>query len=48
MEVVIDQTTTQKLGPLAVVEPMEELSLKGYAAPVPAFKLIRIVQETKT
>ncbi len=48
MEVVIDQTTVQKLGPLAVVEPMEELSLKGFAAPVQAFKLIRIVQEIKT
>jgi class 3 adenylate cyclase len=48
MEVVIDQTTAQKLGALATVEPTEELSLKGFAAPVQAFKLLRIIQENNT
>jgi class 3 adenylate cyclase len=48
MEVVIDQTTAQKLGALASVEPTEELALKGFAAPVQAFKLLRIIQENKS
>ncbi|MDB6039357.1 MAG: putative Adenylate cyclase [Verrucomicrobiales bacterium] len=48
MEIVIDQTTAQKLGSVGVVEPTEELSLKGFAAPVQAFRLISITQNIKT
>jgi class 3 adenylate cyclase len=48
MEIVIDQTTARKISPLGVVEPMDELALKGFAAPVQAFKLLRITQEHET
>jgi class 3 adenylate cyclase len=39
MEVVIDQTTREKLGPVAEVERTEDLLLKGFSDRVPAFKL---------
>lgn len=39
MEVIIDETTREKLGAAASVEGVEPLALKGFARPVPAFKL---------
>jgi class 3 adenylate cyclase len=47
MEVVIDQTTRERLGEAGQVEILPELLLKGFSAPVSAYKLveIRTVQE---
>ncbi len=42
MEVVIDQTTRERLGGLAVVEPLTKLKLKGFSEPVPAYKLLEL------
>ncbi|MBU6401792.1 MAG: adenylate/guanylate cyclase domain-containing protein [Verrucomicrobia bacterium] len=42
MEVVIDQTTRERLGALLRVEPLPELRLKGFSAPVQAFKLLEV------
>jgi class 3 adenylate cyclase len=39
MEVVIDTTTRAEIGQGAVVDELEPMALKGFAAPVPAFKL---------
>ena len=40
MEVVIDQTTRDRLGPTALVEPLADLELKGFTGKVPAFRLL--------
>ncbi len=43
MEVVIDQTTRERLGAAATVEPMADLELKGFTGKVPAFTLLHIL-----
>ncbi len=40
MDIVIDQTTRERLGDGLSVEQMPELKLKGFSAPVQAYKLI--------
>ncbi len=42
MDVVIDQTTRERLGDAARVENLPELELKGFSSRVPAFKLLEI------
>jgi class 3 adenylate cyclase len=42
MEVVIDQTTRDRISPLGEVEPMGDIELKGFSARVPAFKLLEL------
>ncbi|MBM3840107.1 MAG: adenylate/guanylate cyclase domain-containing protein [Verrucomicrobia bacterium] len=42
MEVVIDETTCQRLKDLAVTEALPELELKGFSARVQAYKLLQI------
>ncbi len=46
MDVVIDQTTRERLGESARVEAMEPLQLKGFSDPVPAFRLLGIHNAT--
>ena len=40
MEIVIDPTTRERLGDALTVEPMPELKLKGFSAPVRAYKVL--------
>lgn len=40
MEVVVDQTTYQRLNGLVLAEPVPELELKGFSGRVPAYKLL--------
>jgi class 3 adenylate cyclase len=42
MEVMIDQTTRDFADAFAQIEPMAPLELKGFSAPVPAYKLVAI------
>ncbi|MBI4660331.1 MAG: HAMP domain-containing protein [Verrucomicrobia bacterium] len=42
MEVVIDETTYQRLQPLLEAEPLPELELKGFSARVQAYRLLNI------
>lgn len=42
MEVVIDQTTRDLAVAVAQIEPITPLELKGFSAPVPAYKLLAI------
>jgi class 3 adenylate cyclase len=48
MEVVIDQTTRDFADALAQIEPMAPLELKGFSAPVPAYKLVAIQAVNQT
>ena len=41
-EVVIDQTTKERANDWLEIEPLEQLSLKGFSDPVPAYKLVNI------
>ncbi len=42
MQVVIDQTTRERLGDGAQVEPLPPLQLKGFSEPVPAYHLTQL------
>jgi class 3 adenylate cyclase len=42
MEVVIDETTCQRLKEIAVTEPLPELELKGFSIRIQAYKLLQI------
>jgi class 3 adenylate cyclase len=46
MEIVIDQTTRERLGEAISVEPMAALKLKGFSAPVQAYKLVEPTSTT--
>jgi class 3 adenylate cyclase len=41
-DVWVDETTAEKLGPLAEIEPLGDLSLKGFPASVAAFRLTAV------
>lgn len=41
-EVVIDQKTKERLDAVVTVQPLPEMKLKGYSAPVQAYKLIEV------
>jgi len=43
MEVVIDQTTRERLGEAATVQTLPPVTLKGFDRPVQTFKLLSIV-----
>ncbi|MEW6158589.1 MAG: adenylate/guanylate cyclase domain-containing protein [Verrucomicrobiota bacterium] len=43
MELVIDQTTREKLGDLLDAQPLPEMKLKGFTEPVQAFKVLKIL-----
>jgi len=43
MEVVIDQTTRERLGEAAIVQTLPPVTLKGFDQPVQSFKLLSIV-----
>lgn len=45
MEVVIDQTTLERLGAAATAEPLPEMLLKGFSMPVQAHKLKTMVSK---
>ena len=44
-EVLIDEHTRQKLGDAIVVEPTGDIQLKGFSAPVPAYRLREVREE---
>lgn len=46
MEVVIDQTTRDRIGSLGGVEPMGDIELKGFSGRIPAFKLLDLKERT--
>lgn len=48
MEVVIDDLTWQSIRDFAVASPTPELQLKGFAAPVQAYKLERFLSENES
>jgi class 3 adenylate cyclase len=47
-EVVIDQTTCERLGDLATVTPMPDLKLKGFSNPMKACKLTALAPKPAT
>jgi class 3 adenylate cyclase len=48
MEVVIDQTTRERLDDSIQVEPLAELELKGFSARVQAYKLLDVLPVQQT